>query len=70
MYIQYINRYNYMLCVLQLLLVFIKMQDYKLCSAVKAGNVTEVENLIQSGAHIDSTEVSCIISLISNDVTK
>ena len=36
----------------------IKMQDYELCSAAKSGNVTEVETLIQSGAHIDSTEVS------------
>ena len=35
-----------------------KLQDYKLCSAAKAGNVTEVETLIQSGAHVDSFEVS------------
>ena len=36
----------------------IKIQDYKLCSAAKAGNVTEVKTLIQSGAHVDSTAVS------------
>ena len=39
----------------------IKIQDYILCSAAKAGKFTEVENLIQSGAHVDSTEVSYII---------
>ena len=37
------------------------MQDYKLYSAAKAGKVTEVENLVQSGADVDSTEVSYII---------
>ena len=36
----------------------IKIQDYKLCSAAKAGNIAEVKTLIQSGAHVDSTEVS------------
>ena len=36
-------------------------QDYKLCSAANAGNVTKVKTLIQSGAHVDSTEVSFII---------
>ena len=60
---QYINIDDYMSCALQWSLVssykfIINIQDYKLCSAAKAGNVTEVETLIQSGAHVDSTEVS------------
>ena len=43
-----------------LIVIYVLLQEYKLYSAARTGNVKEVEKLIQSGVYVDSTNVSYI----------
>ena len=38
--------------------IFLLQKCYKLHSAVRDNNITEIEKLIQSGVYVDSTDLS------------